>query len=72
MLRKTKKMNFFNIIFAALMLLTGCITENSKKVESEWKDLDRVGAIPCSVWPLKQSEIDIAASYGGDKRTRQD
>ena len=60
MLRKTKKMNFFHIIFAALMLLTGCITENSKKVESEWKDLDRVGAIQCSVWPLKQSEIDIA------------
>ena len=47
--------------FALISSVVACTTTESKKIDSEWSELNRVGAISCSTWPVRESEIDIAS-----------
>ncbi len=51
-------------IFLMILGLSGCTTTNTKTIDSEWTELGRVGALSCSAWPVKESEIDIAKVTG--------
>lgn len=52
MLKKIKLLAVFSFI--------SCTTPETKRAESQWIDLDHVGSISCSAWPIKESELDIS------------
>jgi hypothetical protein len=47
-----------------ISVLSGCTTTKTKPIDSEWSELERVDALSCSTWPVKESEIDIVKMSG--------
>ena len=51
---------FKKIQILAVFSFISCTTPETKRAESQWIDLDHVGSISCSAWPIKESELDIS------------
>jgi len=51
-------------IFIVISGLSACATTKTKVIDSEWSELEQVGALSCSAWPVKDSEIDIVKMTG--------
>jgi hypothetical protein len=58
--KKRKIVDFFIMISGLL----SCATPGSKHEQSQWAELERAGEIACGVWPVQESELDVASISG--------